>query len=99
MNIGGRFWLTHILFVDDILIFCDGSIRDMEKILYILELFFTVIGMKANEGKSNIPTKGIKVEDMLRYEKWCYFRFGCLFRVSIAATPDVKTRVSNKLQF
>ena len=48
--------ITHLLFVDDILIFCNGSIRDAEKLSEILHLFCKSIGMKLNEHKYSIAT-------------------------------------------
>ena len=48
--------ITHLLFVDDILIFCNGSIRDVEKLSEILHLFCKATGMKLNEHKYSIAT-------------------------------------------
>lgn len=41
----------HIIFVDDICIFCDGSRRDLENIPQVITLFKRAVGMQVNEGK------------------------------------------------
>lgn len=46
--------LTHLLFVDDVLIFLDGSIQDSTTFHDILTLFEKAIGMVANQSKSTI---------------------------------------------
>jgi hypothetical protein len=46
--------ISHLLFVDDILIFCDGSRRDTENICDGLTLFKQAMGMLINEHKSSI---------------------------------------------
>jgi hypothetical protein len=62
-NLGGRFAgikitngliITHLLFVDDILIFCDGSTRDADTLSEGLTLFRTATGMRINAQKSSI---------------------------------------------
>jgi hypothetical protein len=47
-------YISHLLFVDDILIFCDGSRRDTEKLCEGLTLFKQATGMLINEQKSSI---------------------------------------------
>jgi len=46
--------LTHLLFVDDDLIFLDGSIRDTTSFHDILILFEKATSMAANQSKSTI---------------------------------------------
>lgn len=38
-KMGGILFLSHLLFVDDILLFCDGSIRDAMKLKELLDLY------------------------------------------------------------
>lgn len=47
-------FLTHLLFVDDVLIFLDGSIRDSVALYKILATFFRATGMMENHTKSTI---------------------------------------------
>jgi hypothetical protein len=44
--------LTHLLFVDDILIFCEGSIHSVDQLNSMLALLCKAIGMKINPEKS-----------------------------------------------
>lgn len=46
--------LTHLLFVDDVLIFLDGSQRDSSTFPDILKLFAKATGMETNHSKSTI---------------------------------------------
>lgn len=46
--------LTHLLFVDDVMIFLDGSIRDSRAFSNIINLFSSATGMLANHSKSSI---------------------------------------------
>lgn len=47
-------FLTHLLFVDDVLILLDGSIRDSHTFSKILLHFSSTTGMLANQSKSTI---------------------------------------------
>lgn len=47
-------FLTHLLFVDDVLIFLDGSIRYSTTFADIVFMFSRATGMEANHGKSTI---------------------------------------------
>eukprot|EP00253_Pinus_taeda_P014695 PITA_14695 len=47
-------FLTHLLFVDDVMIFLDGSIRDSRSFSNIITLFSSATGMLANHTKSSI---------------------------------------------
>jgi hypothetical protein len=59
VNIGTSCNITHLLFVDDILIFCEGSRRVVEKFRDIMDLFCKVTCMKINLQKSTISLWGI----------------------------------------
>eukprot|EP01018_Ginkgo_biloba_P002192 Gb_33330 [translate_table: standard] len=45
IKIGGSTYLTHLLFVDDILLFCEGTRRDVMKLKEVLNRYCTVTGM------------------------------------------------------
>jgi hypothetical protein len=55
--------LTHLLFVDDVLIFSVGSRREAETLKNILLLFSKATGMKINEGKSSLTTNLLSEEE------------------------------------
>jgi hypothetical protein len=48
------FRITHLLFVDDVLIFCSGRPRDAETLAAILQLFKDATGMNINSQKSTL---------------------------------------------
>lgn len=48
--------LTHLLFVDDVLIFYNGLRGDAEKLHSILDLFSRATGMLINSSKSTLST-------------------------------------------
>lgn len=52
LKITEQFSLTHLLFVDDILIFLNGSVRDIIALNDILMLFCKATGMEINKDKS-----------------------------------------------
>jgi len=57
LKIMEHFYLTHLLFVDDILIFINGSVWDTTSLNEILHLFCSAIGMEINRGKSSISSQ------------------------------------------
>jgi len=56
IKISSSLYLTHLLFVDDVLIFCSGSRRDAETLKSILNLFSKATGMEFNSRKSTISS-------------------------------------------
>ena len=59
--------ITHILFVDDILIFYDDSRRDGAKLPGILSLFRKSTGLRLNEQKSTLTPVNIEGPDIQSY--------------------------------
>ena len=51
LHISHVLYIFHLLFVDDILMFCDGSRRDLEKLEQGLNPIEIVVGMVINDGK------------------------------------------------
>ncbi|XP_049360745.1 uncharacterized protein LOC125825449 [Solanum verrucosum] len=51
--------LTHLIFADDLMIFCKGDIRSIQRIREALENFGDTTGLVANVEKSNIFLAGI----------------------------------------
>lgn len=54
LKMSDHFYLTHILFIDDILIFLNGSLRDSSTFHEILTLFSLATGMEENHSMSTI---------------------------------------------
>ena len=54
LQISNGMYITHLLFVDDILIFCDGTKREYSILFEGLILFKKATGMLINAQKSSI---------------------------------------------
>ena len=59
--------ITHLVFVDDILLFCSGSIQEAENISAILQIFCKATGMMLSEHKSTITTFNIEEGTIRRH--------------------------------
>ena len=57
-------FITHLLFVDDILIFCDGTHQDISKLKEGLQLLRVDIGMLVNDYKSTISYSNLDDRDI-----------------------------------
>eukprot|EP00253_Pinus_taeda_P021761 PITA_21761 len=51
-------YITHLLFVDDILIFSNGSFNELKEFKNIFDLFVKATGMQTNSGKSQVCVAG-----------------------------------------
>eukprot|EP00253_Pinus_taeda_P015318 PITA_15318 len=56
-------YITHLLFVDDILIFSNGSHEELKEYKNIIDLFMKATGMQLNYGKSQLKPDAYKKED------------------------------------
>jgi len=56
-------YLTHLLFVDDVLIFSGGFIREAEVLRNVLSLFSKARGMQINDRKSSLSTHLLSEEE------------------------------------
>ena len=56
--------ITNLLFMDDVLIFCFGSVHDVNTISDIISLFSTTTGMEINDGKSTLTTHRLDDEEV-----------------------------------
>eukprot|EP00253_Pinus_taeda_P011269 PITA_11269 len=65
LKITDECFLTHLLFVDDVLILLDGSIQDTTTFTRILSLFSTATGMEVNRSKSTITLVGTSANESL----------------------------------
>jgi hypothetical protein len=61
--------ITHLLFVDDVLIFCNGRVGDAEILADILNLFRLATGMQINSQKSTITTSEMDREEAVVYQR------------------------------
>jgi len=57
-------FITHLLFVDDILLFSNGSLVEFKKIKEILELFMKATGMQVNYRKSQLIMEGLNRQEI-----------------------------------
>jgi hypothetical protein len=60
--------ITHLLFVDNILIFCNEKRIDAKKLFDVLELFGKAIGMKINEINSTLSKHNMDLEEQGSYK-------------------------------
>jgi hypothetical protein len=65
IKISPGLYISHLLFVDDILIFCDGSRQDIEKLCEGLILFKHATGMEINKQKSSVTLSYLSGEESL----------------------------------
>ena len=59
-----NFWVTHLLFVDDIILFSNGSLEDCKTLKRIMDLFLKATGLCINEKKSSLTCTGMSREMM-----------------------------------
>lgn len=52
--------ITHLLFLDDVLLFCDGTLRDGQKLSEIMDIYCKASGMLVKLRKSTISYMGIR---------------------------------------
>jgi hypothetical protein len=64
-----------MLFVDDILIFCSGNIRDAKYLLNILDLFGKATWMEINSRKSTLSTYNLDREEIDLYKRIFPFEY------------------------
>jgi hypothetical protein len=62
--------ISHLLFVDDILIFCSGSRGDAEKLSSILDLSGHATGMQINVQKYTLSTHLMEEEELGVYKEF-----------------------------
>ena len=55
---------SHLLFIDDILLFTNGSRRDIETLKFTLDLFLEEFGMLINDKKSSISFITLDLENV-----------------------------------
>jgi hypothetical protein len=69
INVGTSYYVTHLLFIDDILIFCEGTRRMVENLREIINLFCEATSMKLNIDKSTISYWGLLENEKALYSQ------------------------------
>lgn len=64
LEVAVNLYISHLLFVDDILLFTNGNLNEIKDLKNILDLFMKAIGMQVNYRKSQLI-----MEDFNRHEK------------------------------
>jgi hypothetical protein len=59
ISIGTSFYISHLLFVDDILIFCDGNFIFLNTLKEFLQIFYKSTRMIINKDKSSLFVWGL----------------------------------------
>lgn len=59
IKVGSSEILTHLLFVNDVLLFCLGSASELSVFIDLILLYKKVIGMEFNEAKSTLYNYGL----------------------------------------
>jgi len=67
-------YITHLLFVDDILLFCDGSRQSIDTLAAGFRLLHVAAGMLVNIGKSTISSSNLSEEDVRRISESLPYR-------------------------
>ena len=69
VQISPNLQITHPLFVDDVLMFGSGSVREAGRLQEILSLFSKATGMEVNELKSTLSTNLLGEEERMAYTR------------------------------
>eukprot|EP00253_Pinus_taeda_P028927 PITA_28927 len=59
LEIAVNMYISHLLFVDDILLFTSGNLNEIKELKNIIDLFMKVTGMQVNYRKSQLITEGL----------------------------------------
>jgi len=59
INVSSLHYITHLLFVDDVLIFGDGSAEEWQTYNELIQLFCEELRMKVSSQKSNLLAYGL----------------------------------------
>eukprot|EP00253_Pinus_taeda_P025789 PITA_25789 len=68
IEVADNFWVTHLLFVDDIILFSNGNLEDCRMLKRMLDLFLKAIGLCINKRKSTLTCTGLSRELVRRVE-------------------------------
>eukprot|EP00253_Pinus_taeda_P010579 PITA_10579 len=65
LEVAVNFFISHLLFVDDILLFTNGSQNEIKELKSILDMFLKVTGLQINSRKSQIILEGFNRQEEL----------------------------------
>eukprot|EP00253_Pinus_taeda_P007705 PITA_07705 len=63
LEVAVNLFITHLLFVDDILLFTNGNINEIKEIKIIIDLFLKATGLQINERKSHLIFEGLSRQE------------------------------------
>ena len=64
INVSSSLNLTHLLFVDDVILFGLGTIEECQHYKFLLDIFYSATGMKISEDKSSFLFN--EIDDLTR---------------------------------
>ncbi|XP_039052926.1 uncharacterized protein LOC120194797 [Hibiscus syriacus] len=70
--------LTHLCFAYDLLIFCKGSLESVISVHVVLELFYTMSGLKLNASKCEMFHAGVRIDQCAAIQDLTGFKLGSL---------------------
>ncbi|XP_039031708.1 uncharacterized protein LOC120166518 [Hibiscus syriacus] len=87
--------LTHLMFADDLLIFCKGNVESVVGVISVLDKFYEMSGLKLNATKCEFYAPGISIRTMETISKITGFKKGC-FPVRYLGVPLVTRKLSER---
>ncbi|GMI99220.1 hypothetical protein like AT3G24255 [Hibiscus trionum] len=90
-----RVTLTHLCFVDDLLIFCKGNLDSILGVVSILDLFYDISGLKLNVAKIELFASGIDERRLVDIRHATGFKVGKL-PMRYLGGPLVTRKLSEK---
>ena len=90
-----RIGLTHLCFVNDLMIFTKGNLHSIMGIQNILKLFYSYFGLQLNAAKSELFSSGIKRDLVDEIQRVTGFKHGVL-PVRYLGVPLISKRLTIK---
>ncbi|XP_039003592.1 uncharacterized protein LOC120130429 [Hibiscus syriacus] len=87
--------LTHLCFVDDLLIFCKGNLDLIVGVKCVLERFYELSGLRLNASKTEIFIAGVNGNQKALVHEVTGFKIGCL-PVRYLGVPLVPRKLTEK---
>ena len=73
---GNVLYISHRLFIDDILLFCNVFFRDVIRLKDLFDLYCLETRMEVNEGKSSLTFMGLSDEEKAQFTNVSIFSSG-----------------------
>ncbi|XP_039009389.1 uncharacterized protein LOC120137799 [Hibiscus syriacus] len=87
--------LTHLMFADDLLIFCKGIVESVIGVIGVLDKFYEMSGLQLNAAKCEFYAAGIPINTIETIHRITGFTHGSL-PVRYLGVPLVKRKLSEK---